>query len=235
MTTSPGRIYLSAQRQFSITKSLRFHSTFSDGLLGLQEARSESAVKILNDEILSGACSTACQSHACSHTILIPITGDLIFKNDDQRISLDVGEMLIRSGQASRDFKVVNRYQDEEINYLRFEVEDSELLNPGIGKFHYDLEVHRNALINITAALDKLPFSVNIGAFAGREETIFRLQDERSVLLAYVIAGAFEIEGRLLEAGDALELWDIREAELEALSNQAIIVLLELVKRTGGS
>ena len=43
-----------------------------------------------------------------------------------------------------------------------------------------------------------------------------------------VIEGAFEVHGRLLHARDGLALWDTSIAEIEALSNDAIILLVEL-------
>jgi len=36
------------------------------------------------------------------------------------------------------------------------------------------------------------------------------------------------VEGRLLHARDGLTLWETEEAEMEALSNDAIVLLIEL-------
>ena len=43
-----------------------------------------------------------------------------------------------------------------------------------------------------------------------------------------MIQGAFEVQHRLLKSRDALALWNVVEVEIEALSNEAIIVLIEM-------
>jgi hypothetical protein len=67
-----------------------------------------------------------------------------------------------------------------------------------------------------------------IGKFTGREEAVYRLSDPRNGLFAFVLQGAFELQYRLLHAGDGLGLWELPEAELEALSNDAIILMVEV-------
>jgi len=42
------------------------------------------------------------------------------------------------------------------------------------------------------------------------------------------LEGAFEVEGRLLHARDGLALWETEKVELEALSNDAIILVMEI-------
>jgi hypothetical protein len=42
------------------------------------------------------------------------------------------------------------------------------------------------------------------------------------------IQGMFEVQGRLLQTGDGLGLWnEPGDVELEALSNEAIVLLIE--------
>jgi hypothetical protein len=48
-------------------------------------------------------------------------------------------------------------------------------------------------------------------------------------LVAFGLAGAFELESRLLHEKDCVALWDVEEIKLEALRNHAIVLLLELI------
>jgi redox-sensitive bicupin YhaK (pirin superfamily) len=96
----------------------------------------------------------------------------------------------------------------------------------------YDVNKYLDSLIKIfpeKSGLSSLPFTVSIGKFSGRAETTYKLTSENSGLFVFVIEGAFELEGRLLHARDGLALWEIKEVELEALSNDAIILLIELI------
>ena len=45
---------------------------------------------------------------------------------------------------------------------------------------------------------------------------------------AFVIEGAFELEGRLLHARDGLALWNLEKIEWEALSGGAILLVLQV-------
>ena len=72
-----------------------------------------------------------------------------------------------------------------------------------------------------------LPFALRLGRFMGREEAVYKVQPGNQ-LFAFVVAGAFELEGRLLHEKDGLALWDAEEVELEALSNHALVLVVEL-------
>jgi quercetin 2,3-dioxygenase len=69
----------------------------------------------------------------------------------------------------------------------------------------------------------------SIGVFAGRKEAVYHYQSSQHHLFSFVLQGAFELEGRLLHAKDALAIWDTESIELEALSNNAIILLVEFL------
>lgn len=58
-------------------------------------------------------------------------------------------------------------------------------------------------------------------------KSIHHLENKNSGLFIFVIEGAFEVQGRLLHARDGLALWDIEAAEMEVLSNDAVIMVIE--------
>lgn len=73
-----------------------------------------------------------------------------------------------------------------------------------------------------------LPVGVQIGRFAGRAGTTCALPGG-ATFFAFVLAGAFELAGQLLHTGDGLALWDTSIVELEALSNEAVVITLAWV------
>jgi hypothetical protein len=78
-----------------------------------------------------------------------------------------------------------------------------------------------------------LPFGISIGKFSGRAETDYRPKNKEAGLFVFVIEGAFEVEGRLLHARDGLAIEQADESdsyriEMEALSNDAVILTIEL-------
>ena len=77
------------------------------------------------------------------------------------------------------------------------------------------------------SATQPLPFRISIGQFSGREEVVKSVVDFPNVF-CYVLAGAFEISGRLLQPLDGLAIWDIEEIDMEALSNNALVLMVEM-------
>lgn len=63
---------------------------------------------------------------------------------------------------------------------------------------------------------------------AAQQLLSFHFADLAGQLAPVVLAGAFEVEGRLLHAHDGLALWDTATVELEALSPDALVLVVEL-------
>lgn len=71
-------------------------------------------------------------------------------------------------------------------------------------------------------------YTFNFGRYNGRAEAIYRVGNPANGVFAFVIQGVFEIANRLLHSKDALALRGFEEIEFEALSNDAIVVLMEV-------
>jgi hypothetical protein len=69
---------------------------------------------------------------------------------------------------------------------------------------------------------------LSLGRFAGRRGATYELPPGR-LFFGFVLAGAFEAEGRLLHEKDGLALWEVpAPVEIEALSNHALLLVLTL-------
>lgn len=117
--------------------------------------------------------------------------------------------------------QIKNPYEGDLINYLYIVLKGVSTVNFGLSQA--DLEI-RNTLH---------PFIQHgifgcMGIFDGRKETLHKIKDSNNGVFVFVINGAFEVNGRLLEERDALALWETEEADIEALSENAIILLFEV-------
>lgn len=155
-------------------------------------------------------------------TIWLPMVGGLIFKNksaDD--LFIDAGQAFLIIGNSS--YEIVNPYATELVNFLQIQVAVSnKIVSQELVRFNL---VHKNQLLSMSNAC--LP--IYIGKFDGREESIYQPHNQQSSIFAFVITGAFEVQNRLLEPRDGLLLKNLTTAvEFEALSNEAIILFLEV-------
>jgi hypothetical protein len=90
----------------------------------------------------------------------------------------------------------------------------------------FDLS-YKNTLQSVWNAEDGQR-NIFVGQYKGREEGRFSSSRENSSVFIFIIQGAFEVQNRLLEARDALSIRGVQKIEFEALSNDAVILVLEL-------
>lgn len=190
---------------------------------------------LFNDERLSAGSSKAQDVAADSYLILIPVTGDLKvqcpWKKDPTNIL--VGQVLICRNAQGFGLKLLNPYEQNEVNFLQFRIKASQsAVAPLLKILDFELYEVTNKLIEITPNIGqkerRLPFRISIGQFDGRQEAIYSLHKISGNFFSFVLAGAFEVSGRLLHQGDGLALWNITEVEMEALSNNAVILAIEI-------
>ena len=225
---SPGQIHLADQRGFTETDELQRYSSFNYGTFINEHRKPLGKLSVFNDEVLAAGKTTWFQADKAGYAVFIPITGELLLQNAnrDSRI-IDVGEVYMHHAFPGEVLKLVNRYGEDKINYLCFFI-DCETAYSDNQTFNFDFAETRNELIAIAQEQIALPFRLSIGMFAGRAEALCQL-NKNSFFYAFVIAGAFEVQGRLLHQRDGLALWQQQETELEALSNNAVILTLELL------
>lgn len=172
--------------------------------------------------------------------MLLPITGAIEYSiGNGAAGTVEVEEALTLSAPAGTVLRLRNLFANELISFLHIWVHASAPLLPlapgGSLKTAFGPQMLANQLYELVGALPhsqpnaqpQLPFRLSLGRFMGRQEAVYSVAPGNS-LFAFVIAGAFELEGRLLHEKDAIALWDASEVELEALSNHALVLVLEL-------
>ena len=227
ITLSPGKIFLADQRGFSEDATQQCYSTFNFGEFQNGVKQPFGTLCTLNDEVLSAGSVSIQQALHNNYLLLMPITGSVTYTDNSRWLELEPGEAAMIPLIAGSEFKISNPYPANWINYLRIEIRCDGLFAGKAARFAFDLEERPNQLIPVIDS-PALPFKVHIGRFAGREEAVYQLAEASGKIFSFVIAGAFELQNRLLHQHDGLALWDAGTIEGEALSNNAILLLLEL-------
>jgi hypothetical protein len=116
------------------------------------------------------------------------------------------------------------------INYLHLELTGAKEQSNTSTVVELDLNTHENKLVPFLAddhENNPSNASIHLGNFHGREEGIHFLKHPRQGIFVFIVEGAFEVQNRLLQPRDGLALWNIDQIEFEALSNDAIMLLVE--------
>ncbi|MNX85759.1 hypothetical protein D3C86_1176100 [compost metagenome] len=170
---------------------------------------------------------------ADGYLVVIPVTGDLIFTLFGQdtealeELEIAVGQVLITTVAALSAFRLLNPFTGDEVNFMWFTIAASPTY-PLKKLLDFELAAGNGFISLFDGVADQASFRLHLGQFAGREETLFRLSPDYKGVFCFALTGAFELCGRLLHPKDGLALWEVAEAELEALSNNALMLLLEI-------
>ena len=225
---SQAKIFLADERGLNQTDWFQSQNTFNFGKYFSEHKRPFGNLYVLNDDMLAGgrAMSLIAEEPTCA--IVLPIAGAANCKKNDNEYELvAAGQIYITNLKEGDKIEVRNPFQSDPINFLQIWIR-AELINDAAKKsLHTYADVNANINELVAACSYDNLFSLYLGKFSGRGETVFNPSKKSAGCFLFVIEGAFEVNGRLLHARDGLGLWDANEVEMEALSNDAIILLIE--------
>lgn len=220
-------MFLSSERGHSETDRYRCYNTFNFGLYQRTDKEAFYRLYVLNDDTLAGGETLRMQVKEFSEVLILPVVGRLTYADDQGvRNAVEAGECLHVFASDNTAFELTNPYPAELVNFLQLWVrtDEASLQKPSVGSFN--LDEAGNALVPV---IDSSPgLRCSIGKFNGRSEGMYRPQSSANALFVYVIEGAFEVQNRLLERRDGLGLTGASELEFEALSNEAMLMVVEM-------
>jgi len=228
---NPAQIFKAQQRSHAQNEYHKLHSTFNFNSEGNKLSNNPfGKLTVLNDETL--APNRTVERTLASRTIVmvIPLTGavECSFTGNKTQI-ITPGEAFTHHNQYGGTITIKNPYDESTINYLYitfsntilsdvFQSKDFMIAKADLSvrnQFHKLYETFQNGL------------STQIGIFNGHTETLYSPANNSNGIFAFVVSGTFEVQGRVLEDRDGLALWNTQQIDLEALSDNAIMLLIE--------
>ncbi|SRR5258706_5233080 len=228
---SKAKIFLADERGCNETDWFRSYQTFNFGKYFNEHKHPFADLYVLNDETIAGGHSITSQVEEDSYQLLLPVVGTVVCKiNQGNETKVNTGQLKIFKLPKGAIVKLLNCYQSDLINFIQIRIRADLTERNGVNQlFNFNLYENKNHLISITGSITaaaKNPI-VSIGKFDGRKEAVYKLKNEQNNLFVFVIEGVFEVQGRLLHSKDGLGLWnDSTDVELEALSNDAIVLMM---------
>jgi hypothetical protein len=201
-------------------------STFNFGSYFEESRKPFGSLYVLNEEILAPQHSTKTVLEANTAVLILPLFGGVEYKDSLGNESfIGVEQIRIISVEKEMSFELTNSYEEENVSYLQigFNAKSQDFEN-NFQQFHFDL-TDKNQLITLFEISNTFGF---IGMYDARKEGFYSLKNNSNGVFVFVINGAFEIENRLLESKDGLSLSGIDSLEWEALSENAILIVLEI-------
>lgn len=217
-------IILADHRGVSQTEQYRSWHSFNYGQYQNPHREAPGALRAFNEDTLAGGQFI---SHICdqkAEVLLLPLVGEIKVDFSEKSWSVGAGEVLVLPMEAAKSYRIKNPYADELVSYLHIVLQSKEATKPFLGSF--DLSKNANHLSTIHDTRHRLL----IGQFAGRVDVEHPLNQAANDAFVFVIDGVFEVQNRLLHRRDALLLPAPEKLEFEALSEGAILLVLEINK-----
>lgn len=219
----PAQIYLASARGKQQTQAYNCWSTFNFGNYQEESKTAFGSLFLLNYYILAPKQSTAIVIQKDSLHYVLPLYGAIKSKDEQQNDDLIVTEQIQQIASNKEAYFEISNPFDKNVSFLQMG------FNTKITAFEKDFLgfdfKEKNKLISLFENKTATAF---IAQFDGRKELHYQLKNKKNGIFAYVINGAFEFENRLLETGDALSLKEIESVEWESLSENAMLLLIEI-------
>lgn len=239
-TRTEAQIFLADQRGHSQTESVRSYHTFNFGPYVAEGREPFGPLHLLNDDTLRAGASLTLQVEQSTEVLLMPLAGGLEYSRagasaggDPESDFLEPGQVGILSLTAGMGYTVTNPYEGEYINFLQFWLaKPLHDFAPAVDQVRFDLGT-KNTLLPLFGATDTGTNRGSargfIGQYDGRQEGTYAVEPDSRVFV-FVLQGVFEAANRLLHEKDglALQYEQADVLEFEALSNDAILLLIDL-------
>jgi hypothetical protein len=220
------QIFLQNQRGQFQTDGYRGFYTFNFGDYQAENRAPSGNLLAWNDETLLPQCSAKITVNEPVQIILLPIVGAIemdTWKGDVRYVNS--GESLRLIVKPDDPVEITNPYPVQAINYLQIRLLSGNLTSQNTAIKAFDLN-DKNTLIPILNA-EGDQSNIVIGKYEGRKDGLYFCKYCANQIFIFIIEGAFEVQNRLLEKRDGLLLQSVREVEFEALSSDAIILIVE--------
>lgn len=223
-TQTEARIFLADQRGCSETTRFRSYHGFQFGAYRPEGRDPFGALYLLNDDTLRAGASLSLHLETPSDVLLLPVTGGLEYRGEGTGGFLEPGQVGLFSLTEGMSYTVSNPYERESIQFLQIGLSRPGT-DVGFRVFGFDFGT-KNTLLPL---LDPAGAAF-IGRYDGREEGTFSVKTagQPRRLFVFILNGVFEVANRLLHDRDGLALTyrEDGEVEFEALSNDAVLLLL---------
>lgn len=231
LAQSNGKMFLAGTRGYSEQNWFRSYNTFNFGTFQNEDKTPFGALYVLNDDTLAGGRSLIQFIEEDTIVVLLPTVGTITYSDTaGHQTLIEAGQMQQHNLQKGTTFEIGNPYQDDLVHFIQIWIKGAVSPTFSIPQCTaFDLKQSENTLLSIIPAEQRVDsFNLCIGKFTGREEIAYHLSGPRNGVFVFVLQGAFEVQHRLLESRDGLALWNTPQIEMEALSNDAVVLLLEV-------
>lgn len=226
ITQISAQIYKSDARGFLDSEQHNCFATFNFEEYQDLSRNAFGSLKVLNEVILAPQQKITRFVNSSTNLIMLPLFGGIEFKdNFGNEDFLPLEQIRVLAADEDLSLTLFNPYEEENVSFLEIQFEmGKQYFKNYFQQYKFDFSV-RNKLNSLFEVERAIGF---IGVYDGRKDGFYTLKNTKNGVFVFVVHGAFEIEDRLLEAKDSLAIRKTDSIEWEALSENAVLLVMEV-------
>jgi hypothetical protein len=192
------------------------------------------ALRVLNDDTVSGGQGFGRHPHDNMEIISIPLQGTLEHQDSIGNVAvINPGEIQAMSAGTGVYHTEFNKNKNEPVTFLQIWLYPNELnVEPRYDQIDYSKGDKRNKFLQILSPnTDDEGVAIHQNAWfhlaeidAG-VETEYSLKDKDNGIYTFLISGKLEVNGQLLEARDGYGIWPDTGASFKAVDDSFVLVM----------
>lgn len=217
------RIFLANERLKLQNPFTQNFTTYVPQQTGRAGSPTFGALSSVSEGRLNGGISLLSEAELDTWVLFIPFVGDLVLTcGHEPSLSLVEGEVHVRAFKKGELYEIRNPYVEDTIHF--FQLRFAFGLSQPFEVVPMEMESYPNCLRPILRSKDLL---ITLGQYEGRKTGKYVPEKAANGLFVYVMDGTFECEDRLIQEGDGLALRSVNALGFEALSNGAVLLVVE--------
>lgn len=199
-------------------------------------------LRVLNDDRIAPGRGFGTHPHDNMEIITIPLSGTVEHKDSmGNSGTITAGEVQVMSAGTGITHSEFNHRHDAELRLLQIWLfPDKRGVTPRYDQMRFDVKDRRNKLQQILSPDPDDPGVwihqnawFHMGAFDKGFKTDYTPKDKRNGVYAFVIKGDVTVNGTALNERDGLGIWDVDKLAIQADSQDAELLLMEVPMRLG--
>lgn len=207
--------------------------TFSFGRYYNPERVNFGALRVLNDDIVSGGAGFGAHPHDNMEIVSIPLRGDLKHEDSTGRGEIiKTGDVQIMSAGSGLQHSEFNPNKDQEVNFLQIWVLPKERnITPRYDQKSFDASERQNKIQTVVSPTDEQAAWINQDAYFSLSDLSkgssidYKMNHAGNGVYVFVLEGAASIADTELTWRDGLGVWETDQVNITASSDAQLLFI----------
>jgi redox-sensitive bicupin YhaK (pirin superfamily) len=195
------------------------------------------ALRVLNDDTVKGGMGFGKHPHDNMEIISIPLEGDLEHQDSmGNKAVIKKGDIQIMSAGTGIYHSEYNKNSDEAVKFLQIWIfPNQKNVSPRYDQITLNKEDRKNKLQQVLSPNENdegvwihQDAWFHMGIFEKGIHQNYTFKQKNNGVYAFIIEGAFTINGQQLSKRDGMGIWETDSIEIESNDNNAEILLIEV-------